>query len=635
MPIHARPLSFLPLGAIRPEGWLHRQLEIQRDGLSGHLDEFWPDVARSGWIGGDSEGWERGPYWLDGALPLAYLLDDAPFKARVRRWVEEILARQASDGWLGPELDPKYGYKYDPWPVFVTLKALVQYWEAERDQRVVTAVGRFLRRLDALLDSEPLRKWAQYRWGECLLTVLWLHERTGEPWLVDFAARLHAQGYDWPALFADYPYLDRRRREECVLASHVVNNAMAIKYPALWSLVTGDEADRRMSMRMMETLDRWHGQATGLFSGDEHVAGLMPSQGTELCAVVEYMYSLEHLVAATADVAAADRLERIAYNALPAAFKPDMWAHQYDQQANQAICVVTQDRIYTNNDADSNIFGLQPNFGCCTANMHQGWPKLASSLWMRNSGDAAGLTAIAYAPCTVRADVAGVPVTLRVETEYPFREKVKITVEVARAADFALNLRIPGWCDRPRLAIDGAPQPPPGPRAGAYASVRRRWQGRAEVTLELASDPVLQRRYADSVVLARGPLVYSLRVPEQWQRINTEAPGRELPHADWEVRPGGPWSYALGVAAERPLSGIRFEERPVGPLPFSPEGAPVIAHAHGRLVAGWTLERGAAAPPPASPVPQDRLDAAETDLQLIPYGCTNLRMTELPWYRRG
>ena len=117
MPVHPRPLRLLPLGAITPQGWLRRQLQIQRDGLTGHLDEFWPDVARSGWIGGDSEGWERGPYWLDGALPMAYLLDDAPLKARVRHWVDEILKRQASDGWLGPELDPRYGYRYDPWPV--------------------------------------------------------------------------------------------------------------------------------------------------------------------------------------------------------------------------------------------------------------------------------------------------------------------------------------------------------------------------------------------------------------------------------------------------------------------------------------------------------------------------------------
>ena len=92
----------LPLGAIRPAGWLQRQLRIQADGLSGHLDDFWPDVGQSQWFGGSAEGWERAPYWLDGVIPLAWALDDAPLKARVARYIEFIVAHQRSDGWFGP-----------------------------------------------------------------------------------------------------------------------------------------------------------------------------------------------------------------------------------------------------------------------------------------------------------------------------------------------------------------------------------------------------------------------------------------------------------------------------------------------------------------------------------------------------
>jgi hypothetical protein len=81
----------LPIGAIRPAGWLERQLRIQRDGLTGHLDEFWPDVGQSQWFGGAAEGWERAPYWLDGAIPLAFILDDTPLKARIARYVDHIV----------------------------------------------------------------------------------------------------------------------------------------------------------------------------------------------------------------------------------------------------------------------------------------------------------------------------------------------------------------------------------------------------------------------------------------------------------------------------------------------------------------------------------------------------------------
>jgi len=69
-PLHANAYVPLPLGSIKPRGWLKRQLEIQANGLSGHLDEFWPDLKDSGWIGGTGESWERAPYFLDGLVPL-------------------------------------------------------------------------------------------------------------------------------------------------------------------------------------------------------------------------------------------------------------------------------------------------------------------------------------------------------------------------------------------------------------------------------------------------------------------------------------------------------------------------------------------------------------------------------------
>jgi hypothetical protein len=87
---------------VRPAGWLQQQLRIQADGLSGHLDKIWPDVKNSPWIGGNGDGWERGPSWLDGVVPLAYLLDDPSLKAKVSHWADYILTHAQPDGWLGP-----------------------------------------------------------------------------------------------------------------------------------------------------------------------------------------------------------------------------------------------------------------------------------------------------------------------------------------------------------------------------------------------------------------------------------------------------------------------------------------------------------------------------------------------------
>src|SRR5436309_1454718 len=94
-PLQQNRFHFLPLTAIRPTGWLRQQLEVQAHGLGGHLDEVWSDVGpNSGWLGGSGENWERGPYFLDGLVPLAYLLDDAPLKAKAQKWMDWTLGSQ-------------------------------------------------------------------------------------------------------------------------------------------------------------------------------------------------------------------------------------------------------------------------------------------------------------------------------------------------------------------------------------------------------------------------------------------------------------------------------------------------------------------------------------------------------------
>ena len=553
-PLFPSAFYSLPLGQIRPAGWLRRQLEIQANGLTGHLDETWTDVGpNSGWLGGTGESWERGPYYLDGLIPLAWLLDDARLKAKAQKYIDWILTHQAPTGMIGPASND------DWWPRIVALKALTQYQEFTGDPRVIPLMDRYFRYQIAELPKRPLRDWGKFRWQDELLSVIWLYNRTGAPYLLELARLLHQQGYDWMAQYANFQYKQKITAEfiklneggglkDLALATHGVNNGQAVKTGPMWSLVSGSESDRKAAAQMIAELDEYHGLPNGMFSCDEHLSGRDPSQGSELCTVVEYMYSLERVLAITGDPAFGDRLERLAFNALPGTLTDDMWAHQYNQEPNQVECSLHH-KPWVSDGPESNLFGLEPNFGCCTANYHQGWPKFAASLFFLSgeteNGAREGLAAAAYAPCEVRTTLRGTAVHIVEETEYPFRGKVQITVSPATSLEFPLQLRIPAWAAGTAIAVNGRREPDPD--AGSFARIQRVWKSGDRVEITFPMQPRVSRWFNDSVAVERGPLVFSYPIGESWVKLRDRGMT-----ADWQVYPTTPWNYALLVDTDDP-----------------------------------------------------------------------------------
>jgi hypothetical protein len=616
-PLAPNALYALPLGAVKPAGWLKQQLRIQAEGLTGHLDEIWPDIGpNSAWLGGTGEGWERGPYYVDGLLPLAYLLDDPVLVAKARKWIDWTLDHQRADGAIGP--DKSFGKETgDWWPNMVMLKALTQYQEATGDPRVIPAMEKYFAYQARQLAANPLQKWAQYRWGDELVSILWLYNRDGDPKLLELARSLAGQGFDWEGLFAKYPYKDKVAKADANMQSHGVNNAMAMKTPALWWLISGNPADRDASLKAIATLDRYHGLPNGMFAADEHLAGRDPSQGTELCAVVEEMFSLEQLIQISGDLGLIHRLERIAFNALPATFSKDMWAHQYDQQPNQ-VMVSNAPRDWTTNGPLSNVFGLEPNFGCCTANMHQGWPKFVESLWMGTADR--GLAAIVYSPSEVRTTIAGTQVHLTEETRYPFDETVTIRVDPEKPATFPMQIRIPGWTSDATVRVNGVGQR--GVEAGTFLTIARAWRAGDTIAARFPMPIVVGHGYHGAATVTRGPLVYSLAIGEKWKKLKENGKA-----SDWEVLPTTPWNYGLIISATDPQSSFSVVLRKQGEQPFSPEGAPVALDVRGIRLDQWKLVDSSAGPMPQSAV---KARGESTTLTLIPYGAAKLRITEFP-----
>lgn len=632
-PLHSGKFYLLPLGSIQARGWLDQQLRIQATGLSGHLDETWADVGpNSGWLGGTGESWERGPYYLDGLVPLAWLLDDPILKAKAQRFVDWTLEHQAPDGMIGPQSNN------DWWPRIVMLKALTQYQELTGDSRVIPAMEKYFDYQLKSLADRPLRDWGKFRWQDEALSVIWLYNRTGSAPLLDLVRMLHQQGYDWMAQYANFQYKERVTADllklnegnglkDLSLATHGVNNGQAVKTGPVWSLVSGSDTDRAAALHMIAELDKYHGLPNGMFSCDEHLAGLNPSQGSELCTVVEYMFSLERSLAITGDAAFGDRLERLAFNALPGTFTDDMWAHQYNQEPNQVECSLHH-KPWVTDGPESNLYGLEPNFGCCTANFSQGWPKFTNSLFMltgepdNDSSD--GLVAAAYAPCEVHVSVRGTPVHVIEETDYPFHGKVQLTVSPAAALQFPLQLRIPAWAGGTTITVNG--QREPSPAAGSFAQIDRTWQSGDRVEIAFLMEPRISQWFQDSVAVDRGPLAFSYGIGESWVKLRDRGMT-----ADWQVFPTTQWNYALGLNADLSAKHIVVTEKPVGEGPFTRRNAPVSLILTARKLDAWQSVDGAADPPPQSPVTSYQ---PEEPITLIPYAAAKVRTTAFPHYTK-
>jgi hypothetical protein len=610
----------LPLTSVKPTGWLLDQLRIQANGLTGHLDEFWPDVGpNSAWLGGKGEGWERGPYYLDGLVPLAYLLDDPRLIAKVKPWIEWTLTHQRADGAIGPEKNR------DWWPIMIMLKVLTQYQEATGDPRVIPAMQRYFAYQSKELSGNPLVSWAIYRWQDELASLLWLYNRTGDAKLLELARQLKGEGFDWPGFYLKFPFTGAIKPGEAHHDSHGVNNAMGLKTAALWYLVSKDPADRDAAAAELATLDKFEGLPNGMFSADEHFAGRNPSQGIETCAVVEAMFSLELDLAVAGDPLLGDRLEKIAFNPLPGAQTADQWSHQYDQQPNQVLVSLGR-RDWTTNGPESNLFGLAPNFGCCTANLHQGWPKFAAALWMASKDD--GLAVAAYGPSVVHTTVKGTGVSIEENTDYPFRGRISLTVAPASPASFPLYLRIPAWTSGVTITVNGAKEN--DVRPATYHRIHREWHkgDRVEVTFPMPVRAV--PGFNGSVSVERGPLVFSLRMGESWSKLRQTGPV-----TDWEVYPTSPWNYALRLDAANPASSFQVEEAPIARQPFSIGSPAVLLKVKGRRVPQWVMVDDSAAPPPASPVRSERHGdppkyLTDETITLVPYGAARLRITSFP-----
>ena len=635
-PLEGGDYARLPIGAIKPEGWLLGQLRAQADGMTGHLDELYPEVVGddNAWLGGEGDTWERGPYWIDGLLPLAYLLDDKALIAKAERWVEAMITSATPEGYFGNGTDHPYieglqrGKSHDWWPKMVALKILQQHYEATGDKRTLDVLDGYFRYQLANLPKTPLGHWsfwAEWRAADNLGVIYWLYNQTGEKYLLELAELIHSQAVDFSDMFWKGEVF---RNQNSI---HCVNLAQGFKTPVVWWQQSHDARDLEAPAQALGHMRSTIAFPTGLWAGDELLHFGYPARGSELCTAVEMMYSLEEMLRITGNPAWADRLERVAFNALPTQATDRYDGRQYYQQVNQIACTRERRGFVTEHYGTDNVFSLLGGYPCCTCNMHQGWPKLTQNLWYATRDG--GLAALVYAPCRVSTELGGKSVTLTEDTCYPFEGKVRVQVGLkskCASARFPLEFRIPSWCSEAVVTAKGREHRAAG---GSIVKLEEKWKDGDVVELSFPMEISTSRWYDDATVVERGPLVYALRMDEKWTRKEfTGADRQQYGPFYYEVTSDSPWNFAL-LSKDNEIELLREDFRQDA-NPWTAAGAPVVLKAKAYILKDWKEYGGSVGP--VSYFTEDGNDTCgQTWIELIPYGCTTLRITEFPTRRPG
>lgn len=625
-PLQPQQFIKLPAGTIQPEGWLKQQLELQRNGLNGHLGEIsaWLQKKDNAWLEtGGQWGWEEVPYWLRGYANLAYIVQDNEMMNEARFWIENILKSQREDGNFGP-VHSNDG-KQDFWPNMIVLWIMQSYYEYSNDERVIDFMTKYCNYLLTVPDEDFLYSyWENSRGGDNLWSVAWLYNRTGDRNLLTLGEKIHKNTADWT-------------KSTQLPNWHNVNVAQCFREPATYFMFTGDSSMLSASYNVQSLVRRAFGQVPGgMFGADENarIGFFDPRQGTETCGFVEQMASDEIMLQISGDPYWAENCEDVAFNSYPAALMPDYKALRYITSPNHVVS--DSKNHHPGIDNSGPFLSMNPfSSRCCQHNHGFGWPYYTENLIYATPDN--GLAAILYNACKAKVKVGnGTEVTIQEQTNYPFEETIRFTLTTPENVTFPLYLRVPSWCKNASITVNGE-KLNADLIAGKYARITREWSDADEIVLTVPME-INYRQWQvnkNSVSVDYGPLSLSLKIDEDYQQKDSretaigDSKWQEGADASawptYEIYPASSWNYALQTSA--PIT-VERKEWPFNNNPFTLTTVPLEFKAKGRLIPEWKVDEYGLCG--VLPYEDARKAGAVDEITLIPMGAARLRIASFP-----
>ncbi|XRM42803.1 hypothetical protein ABZX51_006017 [Aspergillus tubingensis] len=644
-----------PLGTITATGWLQDQLELEANGLAGHLNDFYRFVAGSTWVGGDWEYStldEAAPYWFNYVVPLAWTIDDARLKAQAKEFLDYVLDNQAEDGWLGPE---KTHQTRGIWARSLLFFGLVQYAQADPSEtdRIVTAMHKFTilahsmlkDNFTGLIENTTLGdEFDPYGFGlarthELPMSLQWLYENyprnnsevIWETIELMFAGGV-AGGKDWTTFFVEgvFPTLGTPYITTSSF-THGVNLAEGLRYPTVLYRMNGNSSLLDQTALAVKLLTTYQSTLAGSITADEHLGGLSPERGSETCISVEMMFSMAYLYRFYGTNAYADRAERVAFNSLPAALSPNWWSHQYVQQVNQPWSRNLSAVPFGNVNSYANSYGLEPNFPCCTVNHGQGYPKYVASSYVLE-GDSHVIHAL-LGPETLSTKLATGNVTIACTTNYPFSGRLEYAITAT--TDLSFSVRIPDWVNKTssQYSLAGGSSKPLSSDSNNLQTFNLT-KGTTQIAVELEMGIQVTKSPANgTAAIYYGPLLYALDIdynstyhsPLNYSSLEPLPADQIVAQThDYVLDPTSAWRYAIEPTSVTVQQVYDRDGQLQNPI-WARNATPVALFADAWLVP-WEEDSGTAAVPPKYP----NVTGSPSKIRLVPYGAAKLHIADFP-----
>ncbi len=606
-------MEMLRPGAVQPAGWLRDGCLTAKKGYISRMDEVDPAFPRAwgrdfhprgkylDWVDPDKGAWctEGGAYWFEGLVRLAWELDDPELKAYAKKRLEPLLEKMNPNAigfvyWMDRN-DPaqmaeieRANHGFIVGASGRTTRALLAYWEATGDACALRALTWCVNDSRFYFFGNPITLPAagfdvwRYSGDPAVAAALdtFYGKKTDLSWPamryalpvnpgeLEMSPRAHSSEWDW-------------RRQHGVLYNE---SLLSWIKGTLW---TGDPKHLTNALSWLEFLEAHAKQPHGVIVADESYGWAGPNRGTETCTVAGDILTYSTLISVMGEGRFGDHVERSFFNAGAACTSRDWMHHVYFQSPNRV-----------SRNLPSYITGPGPQGGnyetkhwplCCTAALTRILPSYIQFMWMKPREG--GLAAALYGPCKLVTELGGKKVTIDSKTDYPFNEVIEMTVKPEKAFSFPLRLRLPVWCAKAELTLNGTPVA--YTVTNGFAVVDHAWSEAGDtMTLRFPMAPVAERMHDRNdgakpyCSIAYGPLLFAYGLPEKDE--NTPAAGART---DWKVDS----SCVL-------------------------EGAQVI---RSDMPAQWDW-------PLDAPLKLAVKAADGTPLTLVPYGCTKLRISLFP-----